>query len=208
MRVLGIDPGLADVGWGVVERNEATRRIVHIAHGVIKTSPADSLSRRLFQIHREVLALIEKQNPEAVAVEELFFATNVKTAVVVAQGRGAAILAAGASDRPLAEYTPLEIKLAVAGHGRASKRQVQMMVRAILNLKELPKPDHAADALAVAICHLHDMSSSFRRNSDASADAKSKSRGSKSPDATDETSNPNKILLEQSRSRRRRRSAN
>lgn len=156
-RVLGIDPGLADVGYGVIDWRPAdsTARLVRM--GVIQTAAGRPLAERLDHIYSQLSQLIEETHPAVVAIEELFFAKNVKTAMVVAHGRAAAVLATARRKVPLCEYTPLQIKLALTGHGRASKGQVQSMVRALLALAEIPRPDHAADALAAALCHVHSL---------------------------------------------------
>lgn len=155
MRILGIDPGLASVGYGIVEERPGASQIAHVAHGVIRTSATEPVAARLQCIFERLSQVIAAQAPDAVAVEELFFAVNVKTVIGVAQGRGVAILATAEAQLPLFEYAPLEIKQALVGYGRADKRQVQLMVKAVLGLKEIPRPDHAADALATALCHLH-----------------------------------------------------
>jgi crossover junction endodeoxyribonuclease RuvC len=153
MRILGLDPGLASVGWGLIVYPEGGPRDVR--WGTFHTPASDPLPQRLDQIHRAVAALIAEIQPDAIAIEELFFATNVKTAIVVAQARGVLVLATARSGVEVAEYTPLQIKKAVSGQGRASKNQVQRMVAHLLGLTEIPTPDHAADALAVALCHGH-----------------------------------------------------
>ena len=196
MKVLGIDPGLADLGWGVIEKPAGAARAVHVAHGVIRTAADEPMAARLARIHGGLQEIIRIHAPDAVAVEELFFASNVKTAIVVAQARGAAILATAHAGLPLGEYSPPRIKLAVTGQGRASKRQVQMLVRAVLGLKEIPKPDHAADALAVALCHLHSMG--MRR---AAVVQESKKTNTHSADLQSR----NKELLGQMRSRKGKR---
>ncbi len=153
MRVLGIDPGTAITGYGVVEETGGDLR--SLAFGVIKT-PADlPLPARLQLIYRSVRALAAEWEPYAAAVEELFFSRNVRTAMSVGQARGVVLLALADAGLDVAEYTPLTIKQAVAGYGGADKAQVQEMVRLLLELAEPPRPDDAADALAVAICHLH-----------------------------------------------------
>lgn len=197
MRILGIDPGLADLGWGVIEKKTGAPRASHVAHGVIRTTPEEPMAARLARIHSELQAIIRLHKPEAVAIEELFFSANVKTAIVVAQARGAAILATALAEIPLAEYSPPRIKLAVTGQGRATKMQVQLLVRAVLGLKEIPKPDHAADALAVALCHLHSMG--MRRV--ASAPSKNATTAS----GASELQSKNKELLGQTRTGKRRR---
>ena len=153
MRIMGIDPGLANIGYGVIEHSGQQSKM--LVNGAIKTEAGTPLAQRLKQIHDELLAVIEEWKPEVVCVEELFFCTNVKTAISVAQGRGVCILSSATANIPLAEYSPLEIKLAVVGYGKASKAQVLKMVKAILGLQEIPATDHAADALAVALCHAH-----------------------------------------------------
>ncbi len=154
MIVLGIDPGLATVGYGVVSF-ENNRTLTMIDYGTIETQAGLSTPRRLSLIAGGISDLIEQYRPDAVAFEELFFNTNVKTAIVVAQARGAALLAAYGHTQELYEYTPLQVKQAVCGYGRADKVQVQMMVKTLCGLREIPKPDDAADAVAVAICHAH-----------------------------------------------------
>ncbi len=153
MRILGVDPGLAKVGWGVIEYPNGGPGDVR--WGTISTSPSQAMPQRLEKIHRELRELIREWKPDAVAVEELFFAANVKTAIVVAQARGVIMLATAESGVDVAEYTPLQIKKSVSGRGRASKNQVQKMVATLLGLPEIPRPDHSADALAAALCHAH-----------------------------------------------------
>lgn len=153
MRVIGIDPGLAITGWGVVE--SAGDHAHMVAGGVITTAAGTPLAQRLQIIYRELTVLIDRWQPESAAIEELFFGRNVTTALTVGHGRGAAMLALANADLPIAEYKPLEIKQAVTGYGGADKQQIQQMVKLLLNLEEIPRPDDAADALAVAICHLH-----------------------------------------------------
>jgi crossover junction endodeoxyribonuclease RuvC len=152
--VLGIDPGLATVGFGVVNF-ENNRTLTLIDYGTIDTKAGLAMPRRLEQIAEGITELIEKFRPDAVAFEELFFNTNVKTAITVAQARGVALLAAYKLTHELYEYTPLQVKQAVVGYGRAEKQQVQIMVKTLCGLREIPKPDDAADAVAVAICHAH-----------------------------------------------------
>jgi crossover junction endodeoxyribonuclease RuvC len=153
MRVVGIDPGTATTGYGVIE--ESAGRLVLVAFGTICT-PSDMLMpKRLLELHDRLIELIALHAPETAAVESLFFQKNVRTAISVGQARGAVLLALAQRGMPVGEYTPLEVKQAVTGYGGAEKRQVQVMVRTLLGLAELPKPDDAADALAVAICHAH-----------------------------------------------------
>ena len=153
MRVLGLDPGTAITGYGVVE--EVKGELRQLAFGVIRTPAGQPLPRRLQLIYREISQLAEEWEPTAAAVEELFFSRNVRTAMSVGQSRGVALLALANAGLDVAEYTPLAIKQAVTGYGNADKAQVQEMVRLLLELAEVPRPDDAADALAVAICHLH-----------------------------------------------------
>jgi crossover junction endodeoxyribonuclease RuvC len=153
MRVLGVDPGTAITGWGVVEGEDSYLNLV--AAGVITTSPGIPLPKRLQIIYRELTLLIEEWQPESSAVEELFFSKNAKTALAVGHGRGVALLALANANLSIAEYKPLEVKQAITGYGGADKWQIQQMVKLLLSLDEIPRPDDAADALAVAICHLH-----------------------------------------------------
>jgi crossover junction endodeoxyribonuclease RuvC len=151
MVVLGIDPGTANTGFGVVARQGA--RLVALDGGVIATSARAEPAARLSAIHARVGALLDEHAPEAVALEDLYFGANARSAFAVGQARGVVMLAAGQRGLPCFSYTPQQIKGAVCGSGRADKGQVQRMVQALLALEELPRPDHAADALAVAICH-------------------------------------------------------
>ena len=153
MLVLGIDPGTAIVGYGLVtDHGEGT---VAVTHGVITTPSDRPLPDRLVMIHRELTALIERFKPDHAAVEELFFNKNVRTALAVGHARGVIMLTLAQAGVRIFEYTPLEVKLAVTGSGRADKRQMQQMITLLLNLDHIPKPDDAADALAIAVCHLH-----------------------------------------------------
>lgn len=152
MIILGIDPGLATVGYGVI--NFENSKSVCADYGVITTPKTDNTPKRLLLIASALEELITKYKPEAVAVEELFFNTNVKTAINVAQARGIILYISLKCGCKLYEYTPLQIKQGLTGYGRADKNQIQQMVKVLLNLKALPKPDDAADALAVALCHL------------------------------------------------------
>jgi crossover junction endodeoxyribonuclease RuvC len=149
--ILGIDPGTATMGWGVI-RQEANR-ISYVQHGAITTPSGWKMPRRLGRLFDGVTELVKGYWPETVAVEELFFNTNVTTAITVGQARGVALLAAYRAGVEVAEYTPLQVKQAITSYGRAEKRQVQEMVKTLLNLREIPKPDDAADGLAIAICH-------------------------------------------------------
>jgi crossover junction endodeoxyribonuclease RuvC len=149
--VLGIDPGTANTGYGVVLARAG--RLAALDGGVINTAPDSRLEQRLARIHERVCDLIATHRPSAVAIEDIFFGQNVRSAFAVGQARGAVLLAAGVAGIPCAAYTPQAIKQSVCGSGAAAKDQVQRMVGALLALPEPPRPDHAADALAVAICH-------------------------------------------------------
>ena len=153
VRVLGIDPGTAITGYGVVE--DAGGGLKTLAFGVIRTPAGQPLPVRLQSIYRAVRELATEWEPATAAVEELFFSSNVRTAMSVGQARGVTLLALADAGLTVAEYTPLTVKQAVTGYGNADKAQVQEMVRLLLGLAEVPRPDDAADALAVAICHLH-----------------------------------------------------
>jgi crossover junction endodeoxyribonuclease RuvC len=150
MIVLGIDPGTASTGYGVV--HSAGSRLRALCDGVIETRSSVPLERRLADIHARVRALIDEHAPDSVAIEELYFGANVRTAFAVGQARGVVLLAAGQRGVPSHSYTPQQVKSAVCGHGNAGKDQVARMVARLLGLASTPKPDHAADALAVAIC--------------------------------------------------------
>lgn len=151
MQIMGIDPGLATTGYGVV-RKEATHYIP-VTYACIRTAAGQDLGARLLFIYNQVLEAVTKYRPDVLAVEDLFFNTNAKSAFLVGQARGVVLLAAAHAGVPVFTYTPLQVKQGVVGYGRAEKHQVQEMVRIILKLKERPKPDDAADALAIALCH-------------------------------------------------------
>ena len=154
MLVIGIDPGTATTGYGLVRENH-DGTLSAVDFGAILT-PADMpMPLRLLELYQKIKEILFLHRPESGAVEKLFFQRNVSTAISVGQGRGVALLALAESGIDVLEYTPLEVKQAVVGYGRADKDQVQAMVKAILNLDEIPTPDDAADALAIAICHLH-----------------------------------------------------
>ncbi|MCL1983492.1 MAG: crossover junction endodeoxyribonuclease RuvC [Clostridiales bacterium] len=153
MRILGIDPGYAILGYGVVEMKG--NHFAHVEHGAVTTEAKEDMTGRLKHIYNSLMCIIAKFEPEVASVEELFFNTNSKTALLVGQARGVAILACANSGLTVYEYTPLQIKQALVGYGRAEKNQVQAMVKTILNLSETPRPDDAADALAAAVCHGH-----------------------------------------------------
>lgn len=150
MTILGIDPGLATTGYGIIAVKN--RQFVHIKHGVIKTAADQPNHQRLLVISRQLKRIIKYQKPDQIAVEEIFMYKNVKTAILVGQARGVILLTAAESRLAVREFTPLEIKQALTGYGRADKRQMQKMVKAVLSLSEIPEPDDAADALAAAIC--------------------------------------------------------
>ena len=149
--LIGIDPGLAATGWGVVRFDGS--RFFHVAHGVVKTDAQSSLSERLLAIYSAIRKLLLKYGPSEAGVEELYFARNASSAMQVAHARGVVLLALGQRGIPVECYSPQHVKQAVIGRGRADKDQVQRLVSIVLGLEEIPAPDHAADALAVAICH-------------------------------------------------------
>lgn len=154
MLVLGLDPGLATTGYGLVRETESGD-LELVEYGAIITPAADAMPKRLLDIDRELHTLIDRRQPDIVAIEELFFCKNVTTALIVGQARGVIILGAARFKLPIFEYKPMEIKQAVAGYGKAPKSQVQEMVRMLLNLERIPQPDDAADGIAVAVCHIH-----------------------------------------------------
>jgi len=163
MKILGIDPGIATTGYGLIENKGSNLCLVD--YGCILTSPKIPVAERLNTLFNELSKLIKKQKPDEVAIEELFFAKNVKTAMTVSQARGVIVLSCIRSGiKTVNEYTPLEVKMALVGYGRAEKQQVQKMVTTLLNLKEMPKPDDAADALAIAVCHFNSrVSNSYKQ---------------------------------------------
>lgn len=199
LRVLGIDPGLADVGYGVIDWRAAQSKGQLVAMGLVQTRAGLPLAERLYQIFTRLSALVEETRPDVVAIEELFFAKNIKTAMAVAHGRAACVLATASHRVPVCEYTPLQIKQALTGHGRAGKEQVQWMVRALLGLAETPKPDHVADALAAALCHVHSLALTEKIQR-----ATGKADGAAVPCAAAEL-DPRKMMLAQVRRHRRRR---
>ena len=154
MVVVGIDPGTATTGYGFVSENDQGD-LIAIDYGVIQTPAGLPLEQRLLQLYHDLKSLLLLHRPDQGAVEKLFFSSNVTTAIAVGQGRGVVMLALAEAGLSVAEYTPLEVKQAVVGYGRADKHQIQEMVKAILGLENIPRPDDAADALAVAITHLH-----------------------------------------------------
>ena len=153
MTILGIDPGLAIVGWGVLDFDN--NRFRTLAYGSINTPAGMETAERLANIHRDLTAIIDRYKPTEMAVEELFFTKNITTGIRVAEARGVILMTGREKGLTLAEYTPMQVKQAVVGYGGADKRQVISMVTRILNLPEPPKPDDTADALAIAICHAH-----------------------------------------------------
>lgn len=154
MLVLGIDPGTATTGYGLVREHE-DGTLQAVAYGVIRTPPRTPMADRLRQLYDEVTALIAEHHPDAAAIETLYFGKNVTTAITVAQGRGVILLALAEANLPIREYKPAEIKQAIAGYGNADKNQVQEMIRQLLDLDEIPRPDDAADGLGVAITDLN-----------------------------------------------------
>ena len=153
MRILGIDPGTAATGWAVVEEKSKNQQLV--ACGCINTSKIKSDAERLVEIGRDIKILLKKYKPGEVAVEDIFFFKNLKTAIAVAQALGVILYELKKNKLPIHNYTPLQVKQALTGYGRADKRQIQIMVKNILKLKRIPRPDDAADAVAIAICHLN-----------------------------------------------------
>lgn len=162
MIILGIDPGYAIVGYGIVEATGGNYRPV--SYGAITTAPEQSFSDRLKTLYEDLTHIIEKYRPEVAAIEKLFYHTNQKTVIEVAQARGVILLALEQREIPFYEYTPLQVKTAVTGYGRAEKKQIMEMTRRLLRLKELPRPDDAADALAMAICHGQHLGAVYRES--------------------------------------------
>ena len=154
MLVIGIDPGTATTGFGLVRENE-DGSLQAVDYGVITTPANLPMPQRLLELHRQLSAIVLLHRPESGAVEKLFFQRNVTNAITVGQGRGVVLLTLAEAGMDIGEYTPMEVKQAIAGYGGADKNQVQQMVKALLGLVDIPRPDDAADALAVAICHLH-----------------------------------------------------
>ena len=153
MRIIGIDPGYAIVGYGVIDYIGNKFKIVE--YGAITTESNQNMNERFKSIHDDLNTIIERTKPEFLAIEELFFNSNQKTAINVAQARGVLLLSALNHGISVHEYTPLQVKQAVVGYGRAEKKQVQLLVKSILGLEKVPKPDDTADALAIAVCHAH-----------------------------------------------------
>lgn len=161
MRILGIDPGIAIVGFGLIESDRGAMRMLQ--YGAVTTEAGLPLAARLVQIEDDMRALIQQLRPDEIAVEELFFSKNITTGIAVAHGRGVVLCTAERLGVPIFEYTPMQVKQAVVGYGLAEKRQVMDMTKRLLKLKAVPKPDDAADALAIAICHARSATSLLRR---------------------------------------------
>ena len=161
MRILGIDPGIATVGFGVIESDRGQQRMIQ--YGAITTQAGLPLATRLVQIGNDLEKLIGQFQPDELAIEELFFSKNITTGIAVAHGRGVVLYTAEKMQIPIYEYTPMQVKQAVVGYGLAEKKQVMDMTRRLLKLKSLPRPDDAADALAIAICHARSATSLLRR---------------------------------------------
>jgi crossover junction endodeoxyribonuclease RuvC len=157
MRILGIDPGYAIVGWGVVDHRQNKFRTVD--YGAITTNAGVEFTRRLEEIYNDMTTLFARYQPDVMAIEKLFFNTNTTTAIMVAEARGCILLAARQAGVKVYEYTPLQVKQSVTGYGRAEKKQIQEMTRLLLGLQKIPKPDDTADALALAVCHAHSANS-------------------------------------------------
>lgn len=154
MIILGIDPGTARLGYGVVKKNKGKKnKLKSIDYGCINTSPEFSDGERLKKINQELNKIIQKYNPEVLAVESIFFFKNLKTVMTVSQAKGVILLTAAKKKIPIYEFTPPQVKMAITGYGRAEKKEIQKAIKSILNLKEIPKPDDAADALAIAVCY-------------------------------------------------------
>lgn len=151
MVIMGVDPGFATTGYGIVKYEG--NKFSPLDYGVVTTEAGEPFAQRLLKLDERISAIIDKYNPDAISVEELFFSKNIKTAITAAHGRGIVLAAAARSGSEVFEYTPLQVKQAVVGYGRAEKSQIQQMVKVILNLPDIPRPDDAADALAIAICH-------------------------------------------------------
>lgn len=151
MRILGLDPGLATTGYGLIEQHGS--RSTAIDYGCVVTSKDLSTSRRLADLYQSMQQLLQQSKPDAVSIEKLFFNTNITTGVIVSQARGVILLAIHQAGLPVAEYTPLQVKMSICGYGMAKKPQVQLMTQTLLNLTAKPQPDDAADALAIALCH-------------------------------------------------------
>ena len=161
MRILGIDPGVAIVGFGLIESERGAVRMLQ--YGAVNTSAGLPLATRLVQIEQDLTQLIQQFKPDEIAIEELFFSKNITTGIAVAHGRGVILCTAETLGVPIYEYTPMQVKQAVVGYGLAEKKQVMDMTRRLLHLNAVPRPDDAADALAIAICHARSATSLLRR---------------------------------------------
>ncbi len=161
MVILGVDPGLATVGWGAVEY--AASRFHTLAYGTIRTEAGLPVDERLSQIYDGLAELLDRYRPDAMAIEELFWQTNVTTGIVVAEARGVLLVCAAKHGVSIYEYTPMQVKSAVVGYGKAEKKQVMTMTASLLGLKQIPRPDDAADALAIAVCHAHSGASALEK---------------------------------------------
>ena len=161
MRILGIDPGVAIVGFGLIESEHGSVRMLQ--YGAVTTPAGLPLATRLVQIENDMTELIRQLKPDEIAIEELFFSKNITTGIAVAHGRGVILCTAERLDVPIYEYTPMQVKQAVVGYGLADKKQVMDMTKRLLKLKAVPRPDDAADALAIAICHARSATSLLRR---------------------------------------------
>lgn len=155
MIILGIDPGTAKMGFGVIKSNKEKDILKSLDYGCIETSPSLSQGERLKKLNKELCKIIKKYKPEVMIVERIFFFKNSKTAMAVSEAKGVILLTAAQEKIPVYEFTPLQVKVAVTGYGRAEKKQVQKMIKLLMNLEEIPEPDDAADALAIAICYIN-----------------------------------------------------
>jgi crossover junction endodeoxyribonuclease RuvC len=151
MRILGLDPGIGRTGWGILEVESSKLKVK--SYGCIETAQKLSIEKRLQELYEQIVSILKTESPDVFAIEELFFNTNAKSAMIVGQARGVVLLAASQKELPISVYTPLQVKIAVTGYGRADKRQVGQMVKTLLHLDSIPKPDDTADALAIAITH-------------------------------------------------------
>ena len=161
MLILGIDPGIGRTGWGVIEVQSSKFKVQ--SYGCIETEPNSQAEKRLQIIYRQLIQIISDSNPDAFAIEDLFFNTNAKTALIVGQARGVVLLAAAQKKLPISVYTPLQVKMALTGYGRAEKSQIAQMVKTLLKLKKIPKPDDITDALAIALTHAFSYKSNYTK---------------------------------------------
>lgn len=162
MKILGVDPGVALTGWGIIKKTKGEAALS--ACGCIKTYKDQDFEKRLEMLYKEFKLILRRHQPEVTILENLFFSTNAKTAMLVGQARGVVILAAAQEKIPVVEYTPLQVKIAVTGYGRADKNQVKQMIKSILKLKAAPKPDDTTDALAIALTHCFSKNLAERKN--------------------------------------------